>query len=688
MYVAQYIFTCLLAASALGGILGYLLHWLFSRGQATTLATRMSDEWSGKLDLVNGEKSNLAMQLKTAEGGLTDWKNKFAGVEGEHKTLLGKFADLSAKIPVLETAVAGWVAKSALWDTDKSKLQLDLKACADARGKLETDLAGWTSKGAAWDTQRASLDAEWNGKLAAANDEKSKLTAQITALQNDHSHLKASFADVQGKIGPLEGLVAGWVAKSATWDGDRNRLQGDLKLAGDARSKLEVETKELSARLSSTEAQLRKSIADDKADDSAYERTIADLRLKLSATEIEWSQKLVAANHDKAGLQARLTSTESEHGKLRMGFAEVQSKIGPLEGAVAGWVAKSATWDHERANLSAQLAKSIADDKADDSAYEKTIADLRGKLSALEIEKTKHQAGVTDLTARLNSTHAQLQKAIADDQADDAASEKTISELKAREAAQERTLSNLMDEWAARGKTWEAREVDYTSRLQAAQVQLANAAMYERTATDLRGRVVSLEQDWNLRYNALETEHAGCATRYAALETKLAAPPLAMAAAAAGGTFSTTPATIQTKLTQAGGDIEDIEGIGPFYGGKLRAIGIHWIHELLDAGKDLAGRASIIERTGIERHLILKWVNHADLLRVKGVTPDWAELLEASGVDTVKELRNRVPANLQKKMEETNPTNGNGRYAPTVPDLATVTRWVELAKQMDPKLTY
>ncbi len=693
-YVAEHIFTCLLAALVLGGILGYLIHWFSSK----SLAANLEGEWARKLGLVNDERSNLAVQLKAAEGSVTDWKTKFAGLDGDHKTLTAKFADLTGKIPALEAAIAGWVAKSAVWDSDRAKLQMDLKACAEARGKLETEVADWVTKGKAWDTQRASLDAEWNNKLIAANDGRAKLQASLTALQDDHAKIKTSFADVQGKIAPLEGVVAGWVAKSALWDGDKSKLQADLKSATDVRSKLEMEVTELSARLSSTDAQLKKAIADDKADDSAYEKTIADLRMRLSALDAEKTraqagvadltarlnsaqaqlqkaiaddkaddsayEKTIAELHAKLATadtthhqwvlrvketeahvhewQQRFNALEAEHGKTKHHFAEVSSKLGPLEGAIAGWVAKSALWDSDRAKL---------------------------------------QVEIRDLTARLHSTDAQLKKAIDDDKARDLESaatyEKTIADLRGRITA----MTSAVDDWTARGRTWEAREADYNSKLQAAAGLQASGAVQERTITDLRARVAMLEQDWRARYTSLETEHAQCVTRYAVLESKLAAAPMAMAATA-------TSSGTAGMANKTGGDIEDIEGIGPVYGGKLRGIGIYWIHELLEAGKDPEGRARIVEGTGIEKHLVLKWVNHADLLRVSGVTPNWAELLEASGVDTVKELRNRVPANLQKKMEETNPTNGNGRYAPTVPDLETVTRWVEQAKTMTPKLTY
>ncbi|MCC6536016.1 MAG: DUF4332 domain-containing protein [Bryobacterales bacterium] len=136
------------------------------------------------------------------------------------------------------------------------------------------------------------------------------------------------------------------------------------------------------------------------------------------------------------------------------------------------------------------------------------------------------------------------------------------------------------------------------------------------------------------------------------------------------------------------GDIERIEGIGPAYGQKLRAAGIAWVRDLLDRGAGADGRAQIAAATGIKPDLVLTWVNAADLLRVDGVTPNWAELLEATGVDTVKELCNRVPANLLEAMTETNPAGPGGRFAATLPTLEEVESWVGQAKAMRPRVTH
>ena len=100
--------------------------------------------------------------------------------------------------------------------------------------------------------------------------------------------------------------------------------------------------------------------------------------------------------------------------------------------------------------------------------------------------------------------------------------------------------------------------------------------------------------------------------------------------------------------------IDVIEGIGESYAHKLQASGVNTTEELLKKAATKKGREALAEETGISEKLILKWTNHADLFRIKGVAGQFAELLEAAGVDTVKEFRHRVAANLQPKLVEVN----------------------------------
>ena len=131
--------------------------------------------------------------------------------------------------------------------------------------------------------------------------------------------------------------------------------------------------------------------------------------------------------------------------------------------------------------------------------------------------------------------------------------------------------------------------------------------------------------------------------------------------------------------------IAKIEGIGPTYAEKLKAVGISNTKKYLERAKDAAGRKALEEETGIEHARILKWANMADLMRIKGVGEEYSELLEAAGVDTVKELRNRNAANLTKAMKE---ANDEKKLVRQVPAQSGVEKWVAQAKELPPMMTY
>ena len=131
--------------------------------------------------------------------------------------------------------------------------------------------------------------------------------------------------------------------------------------------------------------------------------------------------------------------------------------------------------------------------------------------------------------------------------------------------------------------------------------------------------------------------------------------------------------------------IEAIEGIGPVFAKKLRANGVRSTGELLKRGAGKKGRVSLAEKTDISETLILEWVNLADLMRIKGVGEEYSDLLEEAGVDTIKELRNRVPKNLYAKILEINAKKKLVRRPPT---LSQVEDWVKQAKSIAPSVTY
>lgn len=132
-------------------------------------------------------------------------------------------------------------------------------------------------------------------------------------------------------------------------------------------------------------------------------------------------------------------------------------------------------------------------------------------------------------------------------------------------------------------------------------------------------------------------------------------------------------------------DMDYIEGIGPVYAGKLREIGINNPLDLLERGANPRGREEIATASGISPALVLEWVNHVDLFRIKGVGSEYADLLEESGVDTVVELAVRVPENLHAKMLQ---VNEEKKLVRQTPSLSMVQDWVMQAKTLPRKINY
>ena len=120
--------------------------------------------------------------------------------------------------------------------------------------------------------------------------------------------------------------------------------------------------------------------------------------------------------------------------------------------------------------------------------------------------------------------------------------------------------------------------------------------------------------------------------------------------------------------------ILEIEGIGPVNAAKLRDAGVRSTTALLNQAGSAKGRKELASATGIDELVILQWVNHADLFRVRGIGSEYSDLLEAAGVDTVPELKRRNAGALYEALVATNEQKKLVRKMPTAKQ---VTDWIK-----------
>ncbi len=131
--------------------------------------------------------------------------------------------------------------------------------------------------------------------------------------------------------------------------------------------------------------------------------------------------------------------------------------------------------------------------------------------------------------------------------------------------------------------------------------------------------------------------------------------------------------------------LDYVEGIGPVYAEKLAGMGIKTTASLLKKGATPKGRKEIAAAADISESLILEWVNHADLFRIKGVGSEYADLLEEAGVDTVPELARRNPDNLYEAMLA---ANAEKKLVRQMPSRRQVADWVAQAKALPRVIEY
>ncbi len=134
-----------------------------------------------------------------------------------------------------------------------------------------------------------------------------------------------------------------------------------------------------------------------------------------------------------------------------------------------------------------------------------------------------------------------------------------------------------------------------------------------------------------------------------------------------------------------GSSISDLEGLGPDFAIQMKKVGIRTTEKLLETAKSLKGRQMLAQKTDVPQDELLRVANLIDRMRIRGVGQDYAALLEAAGVSTIKELRYRNPGRLAEAMAK---ANKERKLVRVLPSEQTVGRWIDHAKKLPVKISY
>ena len=479
------------------------------------------------------------------------------------------------------------------------------------------------------------------------------------------------------------GFVLGWLLKQLGFGSKLVELENSWtsRFSGveSERDKLRVNIGDLTSQAKKLETDWSAKYATLTSDRDKLQVTVADWDKKYGALDADWKAKLSSLEGEKRKLMADLDAcgkkwsvAETDLGAWKLKFADLEK---------ASVAAKA---DHT--SLTAKLAAGATALAAAEAARLALAGDAKKQLDA---EHAKHAAALADWNGRwivLGKERDGLKAQVDEEKAKLAAAD---AQWKSRWIVIEKERDTLKTNFDAKGKTDQeehakhaAAEANWKSRWAALERERdglkgsldslgKSDAALQGQLKDAQAKLTATDADWKSRWLVIEKERDSLkgsldsgVTRISLLEEEIEK---------------------LKKNTPVVGDIEDIEGIGPSYGAKLRGVGLAWIKTFLQRCATKVGREEVALSSGINETLILTWANMADLLRLWGVTPDWAELFEAAGVDTVKEIKHRVPANLHAKLTE---VNAEKNLARTVPSLEMVTSWVEQAKAIPPVITH
>ncbi len=127
-------------------------------------------------------------------------------------------------------------------------------------------------------------------------------------------------------------------------------------------------------------------------------------------------------------------------------------------------------------------------------------------------------------------------------------------------------------------------------------------------------------------------------------------------------------------------DIQEIEGIGPAYGRKLRSMGVESTLDLIELFKKNNHR---IDRAAqdmrVKPEAITAWISMADLMRLPGINSQCAELLQTIGISSAIELSITNAHSIHNEM-----LKFNQKYpvCPEVPSVEKITTWILSAKNL------
>ncbi len=698
-FLISEIYLCLLIA----GLVGALLGWLF-RGGCSSKIQSCEDEWKYKLSVMeddhyikynemeNSLKSKLGdsqKELQLAKNSLMSHRNDMNSADTVVTSSQKENEELKNKLKFLENDLMSVREKltNVEDERDEYKVSLDsvkenLRVLEDENESILNELKTIPQLGSKKGRSLGIMDmpdASDNGRLNDIVKERDELKESLTKKQQELQKIQNEFSKAIDDRDSLKNNLLSINNSSGAWkaklEGERDELNKKLIATIGERDNIK-------ARLADIE-QYNSVLRDDLKLTRDESQAIKSKFAKLESEIDTYKNKYKNAENEAKLAKARIDDIEKNQNYVKnslmsienRGFDKINSEFSSVEKEIKSLKEVLKNAQNEQKSSKDKLAE-----------LEKQRDSLNKDLIIAKGSNENIKARLADVQKDNDSLKTDLKRAKEQKESLEKELEKKVSELNSEKELLQNRLSSSQNELKAKSSVDDSVDINLIMKKLAAleedNKQLKkDLDITKKESMQIKNSLNSVGEQGNNEQTKLGIM-GNVALNTSANSTKMQKSSQDVEIKSKTKDEKKTRAKRTTTKSYKGEshDIEDIEGIGPAYGRRLRGVGIVTTKNLLKLCKNNPKKVTKVAKdVSLKEDVIVSWTSMADFMRVSGVDGQSAELIQAVGINSLEEFSQEEASELSKKMEKFNKTSP---IVPEVPSKTRISIWLEEASKL------